>query len=256
MSSHHQATRQQFDPQAQAYLTSAVHAAGPDLAAAQQLVAAHLPRHGRALDVGCGAGHLSFALAPLLGEVVALDPAPGMLATVATAAAANGHANIVTQQGDAAALPFADASFDLVASRYSAHHWLDLAAGVREMCRVLRPGGYLLIIDVETDADALVDTHLQCWELLRDRSHIRDRSDTEWRQLLADAGISLQQQQGWPLRLEFGSWISRMRTPPEKVALLRQLQQEAPQEVASALQLEADGSFTTRTGLWWGQRAG
>lgn len=253
MQAHQQATTQQFDPQAQAYLSSAVHAAGPDLAQARQLVAANVSTQAQALDVGCGAGHLAFNLAPLLAQITALDPAPGMLDTVRAAAAANGLGNLVTQAGHAGALPFADASFELVASRYSAHHWLDLAAGVADMRRVTRRGGYVLIIDVQAPADALADTHLQCWELLRDRSHVRDRSDSEWRALLDDAGIELLAHHSWPLRLEFASWVSRMRTPPEKVAMLRQLQQEAPQEVANALQLEADGSFTASTGLWWGR---
>ncbi|SCK11574.1 class I SAM-dependent methyltransferase [Vogesella sp. LIG4] len=253
MQAHQHATTRQFDPQAQAYLGSAVHAAGPDLAAARDLLAANLPGSARALDVGCGAGHLAFTLAPLLAGITALDPAPSMLDTVASAAAERGLANIATCAGHAGALPFADGSFDLVASRYSAHHWLDLAAGVADMRRVTAPGGYVLIIDVEAPQDALADTHLQCWELLRDSSHLRDRSDAEWRALLADAGIELLAHQRWPLRLEFDSWVKRMRTPAEKVAMLRQLQQEAPQEVAAALQLEADGSFTAQTGLWWGR---
>lgn len=253
MQAHQQTTTRQFDPQAQAYLGSAVHAAGPDLAMAQQLLAANLGRDARALDVGCGAGHLAFAMAPLLAQVTALDPAPAMLDTVASAAAERGLPNIDTRPGQAGALPFADGSFPLVASRYSAHHWLDLAAGLADMRRVTAPGGYVLIIDVQAPEDALADTHLQCWELLRDRSHVRDRSDSEWRALFAASGIQLLAHHSWPLRLEFGSWVTRMRTPPEKVAMLRQLQQEAAQEVVSALQLEADGSFTTATGLWWGQ---
>ncbi|MFC3531513.1 class I SAM-dependent methyltransferase [Vogesella facilis] len=253
MQAHQQATTQQFDPQAQAYLTSAVHAAGPDLAQACQLLAANVAGHARALDVGCGAGHLAFQLAPLLGHITALDPAPAMLDTVAASAASRGLNNLATQSGHAGALPFADASFALVASRYSAHHWLDLAAGLADMRRVTAPGGYVLLIDVQAPEDALADTHLQCWELLRDRSHVRNRSDREWRELFAASGIELIAHHSWPLRLEFASWVARMRTPPEKVALLRQLQQEAPQEVASALQLEADGSFSTATGLWWGR---
>ncbi|WP_174875005.1 class I SAM-dependent methyltransferase [Vogesella oryzae] len=255
MQAHQQATTRQFDPQAQAYLASAVHAAGPDLAQACQLVAANVPSAGTALDVGCGAGHLAFQLAPLLAQVTALDPAPAMLDTVRAAAAANALANLDTCPGHAGALPFADASFALVASRYSAHHWLDLAAGLADMRRVTAPGGHVLIIDVQAPDHALADTHLQCWELLRDRSHVRNRNDGEWRALLAGAGIELLAHHRWPLRLEFASWVARMRTPPEKVALLRQLQQEAPQEVAAALQLEADGSFTAATGLWWGRVA-
>jgi 2-polyprenyl-3-methyl-5-hydroxy-6-metoxy-1,4-benzoquinol methylase len=60
MRTHEQTVQRQFDPLAQAYLTSAVHAAGPDLERAKVLVAKAVPATSRALDIGCGGGHLSF----------------------------------------------------------------------------------------------------------------------------------------------------------------------------------------------------
>lgn len=254
MHSHDQSVHAQFDSRAQAYLQSAVHAQGPDLEYARDRVAACLPPCASALDVGCGAGHLAFAIAPALARVVALDPSQGMLATVAAAAQARGLAQIETHAGQAAALPFADAGFDLVCTRYSAHHWTDLPAALADMHRVLKPGGCLLVIDVLGDDDALVDTHLQALELLRDPSHVRDRSDSEWRRLLDGAGFAVNDARQWPLRLEFASWIARMRTPDVHVAALRALQAGAAQEVQRALAYEADGSFTCTTGAYWARR--
>ena len=75
------------------------------------------------LDLGCGAGHASFAAAAAAREVVAYDLTEAMLRVVEQAAADRGLANIRTAQGRAERLPFADASFDWVISRYSAHHW-------------------------------------------------------------------------------------------------------------------------------------
>lgn len=251
MSSHQQTVHDQFDPQATAYLRSAVHAHGPDLLRARQLVEAALPRTGRALDVGCGAGHLSFALAPVLERIVALDASESMLATVREAALAAGHKAVETRRAEAEALPFAKASFCLVASRYSAHHWTRLETALAEMRRVVRPGGYALIVDIEAPADALADTHLQAMELLRDRSHVRNRSHREWQALLAGNGFELLEHARWPTRLDFAAWVARMRTPAQNVAMIRQMQTEAPAEVREALALEGDGSFTMQTGLWW-----
>lgn len=255
MDTHQQTVHEQFDPQAAAYLSSAVHAQGPDLLEAQRLVAAAIPQTGTALDVGCGAGHLSFALAPILSRVVALDASAGMLETVRTAALARGIKTIETQLANAESLPFANATFCVVASRYSAHHWTHLERALAEMRRVVRPGGHLLLGDTEAPEDALADTHLQAMELLRDRSHVRNRSPGEWQALLSASGWELLEHAHWPLRLDFASWVARMRTPAQNVAMIRQMQHDAPREVREALAIEQDGSFTVQTGLWWARAA-
>ncbi len=251
MRTHTQSVQDQFDPRAEAYLTSAVHAAGPDLAAARDRVERELARDARILDVGAGAGHLSFALAPLAARVIALDPAPGMLATVRQAAVARGLPQIETREGLADSLPFPAASFDLVCTRYSAHHWFDLPQALAEMRRVVKPSGFALVIDLLGDDHPLVDTHLQGVELLRDLSHVRDRSRAEWRTLLAGAGFERIEQLSWPVRLDFASWVQRMRTPPALVTAIRMVQTGAPAEVQRALSIEADGSFTAQTGMFW-----
>jgi ubiquinone/menaquinone biosynthesis C-methylase UbiE len=256
MTSHDQHVLQQFDPRASAYLTSAVHAAGPDLEHARRLVAGALPAASAvALDAGCGAGHLGFALAPLVARLVAADPAPSMLATVQAAALERGFPHIETCQAAAESLPFAAASFCRVARRYSAHHWRDVPAALGELRRVVKPGGWLLMIDLLGGATPLVDTHLQAMELLRDPSHVRDYTVEEWRRMIAAAGFDLLETQSWPVQLEFRSWVERMRTPAEPSAAIRRLQQGAPQEVRSALALEEDGSFTPRVGLFWARAA-
>src|SRR5699024_6050348 len=106
--------------------------------------------HGAArpvLDLGCGGGHVSYAMAPHAGEVVAYDLSADMLAVVAGAAQDRGLKNIRTVEGRVESLPFPDGQFSLIASRYSAHHWSDPAAALAEAARVLAPGGVLCIID-------------------------------------------------------------------------------------------------------------
>jgi len=251
---HQQKVQTQFDPQAQAYLHSRVHASGPDLARAREIVQG-LPDAGEKLllDVGCGAGHLSFALAPWVGRVVATDPLSGMLETVKNAAVDRALGNIETRRAVAEQLPFEDERFDIVATRYSAHHWENLPDALKELRRVLKRGGLFLVIDLQGDDNPLVDTHLQAMELLRDPSHIRDRSPSEWARLLAEADFAGVAHEAWPTRLDFQPWVTRMRTPARQVEVIRILQRESPAEVQSALKIEEDGSFTAMTGLWWGR---
>jgi SAM-dependent methyltransferase len=137
-----------------------------------------------------------------------------------------------------------------VATRYSAHHWLDVPRALLEMRRVLRPAGHLLVLDLLGEDSPLVDTHFQALELIRDPSHVRDYTAAEWQGLLRAAGFRTQQFHTWPIRLEFQPWVERMAVPAERIALLKAMMAGAPQEVQAQLKLEANGAFCPRTGLF------
>ena len=243
--SHDRLVESQFSAQAAAYVTSAVHAGGEDLL---DLVARLRDRPAaRVLDLGCGAGHVSFHLAPHVAEVVAYDLSPAMLAVVEGEAARRGLANIATRQGPVEYLPFDSGAFDVVVSRYSAHHWSDLAAALSEARRVLRPSGCAIFVDVVAPSAPLLDTHMQTMELLRDPSHLRNYQPEEWRQGLQAAGFQPGPAAFRRLRLDFASWVGRMGTPPLMVEAIRALQARMPAEVLRHFAVEADGSFTLDT---------
>lgn len=235
----------QFGSRAAAYVASEVHAGGADLDALRDLAAARQPR--RALDLGCGGGHVSFTLAPFAGEVVAYDLSSDMLEAVRASAAERGLTNITTACGPVEALPFADGSFDFVASRFSAHHWRDVARGLAEARRVLAPGGSAVFVDVTAPELPLLDTFLQTIELLRDPSHVRDYAPSEWRALLEAAGFAVEGVTLRRLRLEFASWIARMRTPPARAAVIRALPAEMAADVRDYFELTPAGDFTVDT---------
>ncbi|SDI04831.1 Methyltransferase domain-containing protein [Paraburkholderia steynii] len=238
---HHDQVADAFGSTAASYLTSQVHATGADL---QTLAAAVAATPGAAvLDMGCGAGHASFAVAASAGSVVAYDIAPQMLATVASAAVERGLSNIRTQQGAAEKLPFDDASFDWVVSRMSAHHWHDVPLALAEVRRVLKPGGRVMFIDIAGSEHPLLDTHLQAVEVLRDGSHIRDYRADEWVAFFADAGFEAVVRERWRLDIEFDSWVARMRTPEARVVAIRSLWASAPDEVREYFDVQSDGSF-------------
>jgi SAM-dependent methyltransferase len=235
----------QFGPQTAAYVTSAVHAEGEDLEALTKVVAGQ--RGAQVLDLGCGGGHVSFRVAPHVGQVTAYDLSEGMLAAVAKAAAERGLKNVATRQGAAERLPFAGESFDFVVSRYSAHHWHDFQAALREARRVLKPNGRAVFMDAISPGPALLDTYLQAVELLRDPSHLRDYSLAEWVQAVAGAGFAPATIVQRRVRLDFASWIARMRTPEIRAQAIRSLQAEMSSDVVTHFAIEADGSFMLDT---------
>jgi ubiquinone/menaquinone biosynthesis C-methylase UbiE len=235
---------QQFGATARAYLESETHSTGDDLELLAQEVAA-IPK-AAVLDLGCGAGHASFAVAPHAASVTAYDLTPEMLAVVEREAAARELPNIATVQGMAEELPFPEAHFDCVISRYSAHHWHDVPAALREVRRVLKPRGRALLIDTAGGETPLLDTHLQAVEILRDPSHVRDYSAREWLALFREAGFTATLRQEWPLPIEFSGWIERQRTAPERVAAIHAVWSAAPDEVRGFFEVQQDGSFTMR----------
>lgn len=141
----------------------------------------------RALDLGTGAGALALALAPLVREVVGLDPVPELLAL----ARARSLPNTEFVEGDGTALPFADGSFDLAGTHRTLHHVARPELVVAEMARVTRPGGHVLVVDQLAPEDADAAAVLHDFETTRDGSHMRLLTDTGLRELFAANGLSL-----------------------------------------------------------------
>lgn len=246
------AVRQVFGSAAERYATSAVHVGGPDLDA---MLAAADPSPGvRVLDLGCGAGHTALAFAARGAEVTGLDLTAAMLAQGRRMAGERGLSNVEFREGDAAAIPFPAAHFDVVTSRLSAHHYAQPRRAVAEVARVLRPGGRFFLVDSVSPADPAQDTFLNTIERLRDHSHVRDHSVAEWIALCAAEGLEAILLGSFKLRIGFADWVARVETPPQEVAMLRTLLGQAPDEVSAAFAVGADGSFDMPVALLGAER--
>lgn len=246
MNNHHEAlVKSQFGGQAAAYLQSNVHAQGADLRRLSEWLSED--SEATVLDVGCGAGHASFTAATQVAQVTAYDLSEGMLAVVAEEAQKRGLNNITCAQGPAEILPFGDNSFDIVISRYSAHHWHDMQAALMEIRRVLKPGGRFIMMDIASPGKAILDVWLQTIEMLRDPSHIRNYSQGEWLAMVNNRGMVVDKLVGDTLHLEFSSWVARMKTPDNIIEAIRYLQEKVSHEVSEHFAIAADGSFTSDT---------
>lgn len=248
--------KRQFSQVAANYSVSQVHAAGEDL----QLMAAAGDLRGdeRVLDAGCGAGHTALAFAPHVREVVAFDLSDEMLAQVEALAKARGITNIRTRRGDVESLPFADGEFDLVTSRYSAHHWPHPERALAEIRRVLVDAddhrGRFLLSDIVGFDDYIADSYLQAIEILRDPSHVRDHTPAQWLAMFEAAEFAPELITEWPVPIDFDDWVERMATPVDNVAMLRKFFVEGPVEVKQALTMQPNYNFALRGALIGGAK--
>jgi SAM-dependent methyltransferase len=229
------------------YSTSSVHARGADLA--ELVRVAHLQGTEQMLDAGCGTGHTALVFAPLVAHVVAVDFTPAMLDQGRRLAAERGLANIDFCLGDVERLDFASGQFDLVVTRYSAHHWPHPQLALAGFQRLLRPGGQLLIADIVADEEYGHDTFLQAIELLRDPSHVRDHTATQWLAFCGEAGFAAEVAYRWDVRLDFADWVARMQTPPHHVTAIQSLFDGAPADTRQRFKLEPDYTFSLQGAL-------
>ena len=230
--------QQQFGAVAENYVASVVHARGEDLPILRR--AAALRREEWVLDLGTAVGHTAFMLAPDAAQVVGVDLTTEMLDRATRLAGERQVTNVTFARADVGHLPFSDSAFDLVTSRYSAHHYGQPSRVVAEVDRVLKPGGRFLLSDTVAPDDPALDTFINTVELLRDRSHVRDHTIAQWQTLLAGAGLQNEVVHTWNLRLDFSDWIERMRTPVQYVEILRALLRDAPTGARHAFSIERE----------------
>jgi ubiquinone/menaquinone biosynthesis C-methylase UbiE len=210
---HARRVQEQFGGSAAAYVASPLHAAGGDL---DRLRAWGTARRGdRVLDVATGGGHTALAFAGLARRVIAYDLTEPMLQAARGHVRGRGAANVEFVAGDATALPFGDGSFDVVTCRTAAHHFPDVAAAVRQMHRVLRPGGSLLLQDILGHDDADANAFILEVERRRDPSHVRSYRMAEWKAFLRATGLTIIEEfLIWKIR-EWDEWTGRMRMTGE-----------------------------------------
>ncbi|WP_051391007.1 class I SAM-dependent methyltransferase [Paraburkholderia mimosarum] len=203
-----------------------------------------------ALDVGAGVGNMSVLLAPLCGTLVSSDLS---LASLGTA-----FAHIVSRSdklpsllcADAVALPFADESMDLVASRLAAHHFASIPRFVSEAARVLRRGGVFALSDLytlpEDDIDALNTIERAC-----DPSHVRALSESEWASLIGRQ-FSIRSVARTRMPLGVPEWMKRFGHSETRITELSRWMSGLPVSPKRALGIKCD-----RAGLvssFWNHR--
>jgi ubiquinone/menaquinone biosynthesis C-methylase UbiE len=160
---------------------------------------------GRILDVACGTGVVTAALAPGAAEIVGVDASADMLARAR--ARCDGIGNAGFRTADAEDLPFPDGAFDGVVSRLAVHHFARPERVVAGIARVLRPGGRSVIVDVVAPEDQDRARLMNAIEALRDPSHVRMLPPSGLDRLIEAAGLRILAVQTWEKTRDAGEWL-------------------------------------------------
>jgi ubiquinone/menaquinone biosynthesis C-methylase UbiE len=160
------------------------------------------------LDVACGPGFLTMTFAAHAARAIGCDATEAFLALARVEAARRRLGNVVFTGGDVAALPFADASFDVVACRAAFHHFPQPGRVLAEMRRVVRPGGRLVVADMLGAEDAARAAYHDRMERLCDPTHVRALPESELRRLFGDAALELHHARRSEADITVDEWIA------------------------------------------------
>jgi len=215
MTPHNERIVAQFTRWAKPFADLPVHSEADGMA--RTLAAAGIQPHMTVLDVACGPGIVACAAAAQAKHVTGIDLTPAMIAEARARQDSLQLKNLDWHVGDATQLPFADGTFDVVLTRYSFHHMTTPAAALREMTRVCRKGGRVVVIDATpSPATQAAYDHM---ETVRDGSHVSALTLDQLRAIGRDAGLSEQHIDGY--RLE--ALISSLADERDMDALTRLL---------------------------------
>jgi ubiquinone/menaquinone biosynthesis C-methylase UbiE len=235
-------SQEQFGRLAQNYTNSTTHTTRNALVDLREFVEGR--HYGVGVDIGAGPGFTAFTVAPFCDSVIATDVTPQMLEEVRKQRIERGAPQTQMALVAAEALPFKDNSIDLIVSRTASHHFVDLPAWLREVERVLAPGGLLVNGDTCAPEDLDAAAWMHDMELKRDASHGRNLAPSQWRTAVEHVGLRVTDVSMSYVLLQYPDWTERAGVGVEESAEIRAEMLSASPEAQKAFDFQenADGT--------------
>lgn len=181
---------------------------------------AELTEKMNVLDAGCGPGIITEAIAPYVYKIVAYDLTLKMVEAARVRCESAGLYNVEYKTGMIESLPYQNEYFDRVVSRLVMHHLPEPIKGFKEMFRVLKKGGKLILADIISVEEPKNELLHNALEVLRDPSHVRMLPLSEIIEDLVSTGFEILFEDFWIKEREFSEWIA-ITNSPERVEPLK-----------------------------------
>ena len=205
--------KDQFNAQAKFYATSPTHSSGQNL----EIISEYLKnkQFGICLDIATGTGFTAFEASKVSKKVFAIDIASEMINQAEIIAKRRNINNIEFSITSADKLPYPNEYFDLVTCRTGTHHFENFEKSLKEMHRILKHDGTLIISDTITSEDPGVSSWHQKVEIMRDPSHKMNYSLKSWKVFLKKIGLEQERIILTSVKLKLNDWMTTSGTPDQ-----------------------------------------
>ena len=193
------------------------------------------------LDVACGPGLVACAFARVARQVTGIDLTPAMIEQARALASELKLTNLAFRLGDVLALPFPDASFSIVVSRFAFHHFKNPGAVRTEMRRVCRPGGRIAVADLTVSPDPARAEAFHRMEILRDPSHARGLTLAQLQALFSAAGLSSPAESYWRMNIDVDELLERSFPVEGSEVTIRRMFEESLADDGLGLGIRREG---------------
>ncbi|MGH8012318.1 MAG: class I SAM-dependent methyltransferase [Candidatus Binataceae bacterium] len=203
------------------------------------------------LDVASGPGYVALAFAPHCARVIGLDATDRLVARARVTAAERGITNVWFALGDVERMALRASGFELATCRFAFHHFPHPATVIAEMCRVTRPGGRMVIVDMLASEDQAKADYHNAMERLCDPSHARALPASEFERIFTEHGLEITFKQSRKTSYRVEDWIAHGAPPPENAAKIVAMMEASIEPDQSALDVRRqDGTlYFSHTGV-------
>ena len=223
--------KEQFNNQAKFYSSSKTFSAGESLDILSNLFNKKKFKSG--LDIGTGAGFAAFELSKSCEKVEATDISEGMINEAKKIMKERKINNLNFNICSAEELKYSDKEFDIVTCRTAAHHFLDVEKFCSEVHRVLKDEGEFIIVDTITSDQIKLNNWHQEVELIRDKSHIKNLSLIEWKNILKISKFSFLDIIQSRVTMNLNDWMERSGTSDKDKKILKDKFQNSDEKIKS-----------------------
>ena len=243
--------KEQFNNQAKFYSSSKTFSAGESLGILSSLL--NKKKFESGLDIGTGAGFAAFELSKSCKKVEATDISEGMINEAKKIMKERKINNLNFNICSAEELNYSDKEFDIVTCRTAAHHFLDVEKFCSEVHRVLKDEGEFIIVDTITSDQIKLNNWHQEVELIRDKSHIKNLSLIEWKNILKISKFSFLDIIQSRVTMNLNDWMERSGTSDKDKKILKDKFQNSDEKIKSFFgikNLNSDISFYWPVGIF------